>query len=59
MDQYLLFDSCHPLQYKLSVIKILLDSCLLVVLDEKDKEEQVVHIISAFRTYRWVYSVID
>ena len=55
-DQYLKFDS-PPLHLKLSVIRPLLDRCFSVVTEEKDWEEEVVHITAALLTCgytRWL-----
>ena len=42
-DQYLNFDSHYPLQH--SVIRTLLETCFSVVLEERDRDEDVVHYI--------------
>ena len=37
-DQYLNFDSHHPLHHKLGVVRTLLDRCETVVTEEGDKK---------------------
>ena len=40
-DQYLNFDSHHPLQHKLSVIRTLLDRCENIVTEEEDRKKKL------------------
>ena len=39
-DQYLNFDSSHPLEYKRGVVKILMHRVNTIVSDERDKVEE-------------------
>ena len=56
-DQYLSFESHHPLEHKLSVVRTLIHRSEIVT-DPSDKEEEVSHIKSALRScgYRdWTF----
>ena len=48
-DQYLNFNSHHPLHQKLGVVRTLLDRKNRIVTEEKDKEEEEKRIISALQ----------
>ena len=46
-DQYLAYDSHHPLQHKLGVVRTLFDRCLNIVTDTVDQQQELEHIASA------------
>ncbi|KAI8484070.1 hypothetical protein Bbelb_381880 [Branchiostoma belcheri] len=46
-DQYLSFNSHHPLHQKLGVFRTLMDRCNAVVTDESDRQQQIQHIKQA------------
>ncbi len=48
-DQYLSFQSHHPLHQKLGVIRTLLDRCYNIVTEESDQKKEVEHIEQALR----------
>ncbi len=47
LEEYLSFNSHHPLHQKLGVIRTLLDRCQNIVTDDKDKEIEEIHITEA------------
>ena len=49
-DQYLAFDSNHPLNHKLGVVRTLLDRCSNVVSEEEDRKQEEEHVEQALRT---------
>ena len=49
-DQYSAFDSLHPLQHKLRVVRTWYDRCLNIVSLESDKANEIKHIDAALRT---------
>ena len=46
-EQYLHFDSHHPVQHKLSVIGTLLDRCRTIVSEKDDHQEEIQHVQTA------------
>ncbi len=48
-DQYLSFQSHHPLQQKLGVIRTLMDRCHSIVTEPEDKEKEMSHIKTALK----------
>ena len=46
-DQYLSFESHHPLNHKLGVIRTLLDRCTEIVTDEQDRVAEIQHVKTA------------
>lgn len=48
-DQYLNFQSHHPIQHKLGVVRTLMDRCNRIVTEEQDRKEEEAHIISALK----------
>ena len=48
-DQYLNFGSHHPLIHKLGVIRILYERSDNIIIDEKDRQEEIHHINKALR----------
>ena len=49
-DQYLAFDSHHPLQHKLGVTRTLMHRAKTVVTHEKDREVETKHLKDALKT---------
>ena len=43
-DQYLSFQSYHPLQHKRAVIRTLLERCDSIVMEEEDRKQEEEHI---------------
>ena len=52
-DQYLMFDSHHPLEHKLSVVRTLLTRNDTIVTDAEDHKEEEAHIRSALRMNKY------
>ncbi len=48
-DQYLNFNSHHPIQHKLGVVRTLMDRCQKLVTDEQDRKEEENHIRTALK----------
>ena len=48
-DQYLKFDSHHPLSHKLSVVRTLVHRCFSVVTDKEDQKSEIQHIRNALK----------
>ncbi len=46
-DQYLSFESHHPLNHKLGVIRTLLDRCNEIVTEEEDRNAEIQHVKTA------------
>ena len=46
-DQYLLFDSNHPIEHKLGVVRTLHNRANTIVTDPRDKQEEVSHVNEA------------
>ena len=60
-DQYLNFDSHHPLHQKLGVIRTLLDRCNNIVTDDLDRVSEVLHIEKALERCgypKWSFDVV-
>ena len=60
-DQYLNFDSHHPLHQKLGVIRTLLDRCNNIVTDDLDRVSEVSHIEKALERCgypKWSFDVV-
>ena len=60
-DQYLSFDSHHPLHQKLGVIRTLLDRCNNIVTDDLDRVLEVSHIEQALKRCgypKWTFDVV-
>ena len=49
-DQYLSFQSHHPLQHKLAVIRTLLERSDSIVTEEEDRKQEEEHIRTALHT---------
>ena len=61
-DQYLNFDSHHPLQHKLSVIRTLLDRCENSVTDDEDRNSEVENIrkaLSCLSQLDWSFKMVQ
>ena len=52
-DQYLMFDSHHPLEHKLSVVRTLLNRKEEIVTDESDKLEEDKHIKTVLKACKY------
>ena len=52
-DQYLMFDSHHPVEHKLSVIRTLLDRKDRIVTEEEDKVEEEKHVKSVLKQCKY------
>ena len=48
-DQYLLFDSNHPLDHKLGVVKTLHKRAHTIVIDSGDKQQEIQHVNDALK----------
>ena len=48
-DQYLNFNSHHPIEHKLSVVRTLLDRSESLVTDKDDKEREDIHVQKALQ----------
>ena len=46
-DQYLHFDSHHPIQHKLSVIRTLFDRSSIIVTEQEDCQQELQHVQTA------------
>ena len=58
-DQYLMFDSHHPIQHKLSVVRTLLNRKEDIITNEVDKKEEDDHIRTALKTCKYPTWAID
>ena len=58
-DQYLMFDSHHPLEHKLSVIRTLLSRKDEIVTEESDRTEEERHVKSVLKTCKYPDWAID
>ena len=52
-DQYLMFDSHHPVEHKLSVIRTLLDRKDRIVTEEEDKVEEEKHVKAVLKQCKY------
>ena len=52
-DQYLMFDSHHPIEHKLSVIRTLLDRKDRIVTEDEDKTEEEKHVKNALKQCKY------
>ena len=52
-DQYLHFNSLHPLNQKLGVIRILYDKCNNIVTDLADTVKEITHVNQALSKYEF------
>mgnify|MGYP005697477225 CR=1 FL=1 len=52
-DQYLMFDSHHPLQHKLSVIRTLLSRSDEIVTNEEDRKSEEAHVKKVLKTCKY------
>ena len=58
-DQYLMFDSHHPIQHKLSVVRTLLNRKEDIITNEEDKQEEDDHIRAVLKTCKYPTWAID
>ena len=58
-DQYLMFDSHHPLQHKLSVVRTLLSRNDEIVTNEEDRKTEEAHIRQALKACKYPDWAID
>ncbi len=61
-DQYLAFDSHHPIQHKLGVVRTLLDRCQNIVTEEVDQKEEREHIEKALTVCgypKWTFRKVE
>ena len=61
-DQYLMFDSHHPLEHKLSVVRTLLSRKDEIVTNESDRMEEEKHVKSALKACKypdWAISRVE
>ena len=61
-DQYLAFQSHHPLQQKLGVVRTLVDRCKSIVSEPRDQESEMNHIKKALKACghpQWTFERVE